>query len=107
MQVYAAAHLVAIFGTHFDQVGAVAVGMCFGLNLSILRRAVLEEFTTTTTAAAAAAGGILQRHLLQRVGVEEQTPSMTVVLAVEQHTHLAGIEGELAARREREIERER
>lgn len=79
--------------------------MCFGLNLSILRRAVLEEFTTTATAAAAA-GGILQRHLLQRVGVEEQTPSMTVVLAVEQHAHLAGIEGELAARREREIERE-
>lgn len=73
--------------------------MCFGLNLSILRRAVLEEFTTT---AAAAAGGILQRHLLQRVGVEEQTPSMTVVLAVKQHTHLAGIEGELAARGERE-----
>lgn len=76
--------------------------MCFGLNLSILRRAVLEELATAGTVC-----GVLQRHLLQRMRVEEETPSMTVVLTVEQHAHLAGIEGELAARREGEKEKER
>lgn len=101
----AAAHLVAIFRTHFDQVAAVVVGMCLGMNLAILQRrilVILEELA----ARAAAAVGFLQRHLLQGMRVEEQTPAVTVVLSIEQDAHLARIEGELAAK-QIETERER
>lgn len=106
--VLSSAHLVAILGTHFDKVAAVAAaGMCFGLDLAILQRCefvILEELAPT---AAAALARILQHHLLQRMRVEEQTPAMTVVLFVQQHAHLATIEGELAAKRGGERERER